>query len=77
MPLTTSRMFAFRWRNQRDDRAYLQTQAPGTGLWRNDVGAGPRVYIRAVVLPLLGFNIAYGIEGRSPELYFELGLTDF
>jgi len=29
------------------------------------------------VLPLVGFDIAYGLEARSPEIYFELGLTDF
>jgi outer membrane protein insertion porin family len=44
---------------------------------RDAVGAGLRVYIRSVVVPLLGFDIGYGIEGRSPEFYFELGLTDF
>jgi hypothetical protein len=46
-------------------------------LWRNGVGAGLRVYIKAVVLPLLGLDVAYGIEARAPELYFQLGLTDF
>jgi hypothetical protein len=29
------------------------------------------------VLPLLGLDVGYGIEGKSPELYFEVGLTDF
>lgn len=88
LPITKWRMFAFRavtfwdtgwigWRQQRADRDYLPTQAPGTGIWRNDVGAGLRVYVRAVVLPLLGFDVAYGIEGRSPEVYFQVGLTDF
>jgi hypothetical protein len=29
------------------------------------------------VLPLVGFDLAYGIEARTPQLVFELGLTDF
>jgi outer membrane protein assembly factor BamA len=58
------------------DRDYLTSQL-GPGVWRDDVGAGFRVYVKAVVLPLLGFDIAYGIEAKSPELVFELGLTDF
>ena len=32
---------------------------------------------RAIVLPLLGFDVAWGIESHAPEYYFELGLTDF
>lgn len=63
--------------NPRDeDRDYLANQL-GPGYWRNDVGAGLRVYLDNVVLPLLGFDLGYGIEGHSPEIYFEVGLTDF
>jgi outer membrane protein assembly factor BamA len=58
------------------DRDYLTNQL-GPGVWRNDVGLGFRVYVKAVVLPLLGFDVAYGIEAKSPEIVFELGLTDF
>ena len=45
--------------------------------WRTNVGTGLRIYLDNIVLPLLGFDLAYGIEGRSPEVYFEVGLTDF
>jgi len=58
------------------DRAYLPDQL-GHSVLRNDVGAGLRVYVKAVVLPLLGLDLGYGIEGHSPEVYFEAGLTDF
>ncbi len=58
------------------DRDYLPEQL-GRGVYRNDVGIGLRVYVKAVVLPLLGLDLGYGIEGHSPEVYFELGLTDF
>ncbi len=58
------------------DRDYLPSQL-GAGVVRDDVGIGLRVYIKAVVLPLLGLDLGYGIEGHSPEIYFELGLTDF
>jgi outer membrane protein assembly factor BamA len=58
-------------------RVYLPEQTAGTGVWRDDVGAGLRVYVKAVVLPLLGLDVAYGVEARSPEVYSQLGLTDF
>jgi hypothetical protein len=58
-------------------RAYLADQPPGTSWFRSDVGAGIRLYVSSIVLPLLGFDIAYGIESHAPEYYFELGLTDF
>lgn len=58
------------------DRDYLPAQLRD-GVWRDDVGVGFRVYVKAVVLPLLGFDLGYGIDARSPKLVFELGLTDF
>ena len=58
------------------DRHYLPGQLD-RGFIRDDIGAGLRVYVKAVVLPLLGLDVAYGIESRSPEIVFELGLTDF
>lgn len=67
---------AFHFPRPGDDRDYLPTQL-GTSFLRNDVGAGLRVYVGAIVLPLLGLDLAYGLEGRSPEVYFQLGLTDF
>jgi len=59
------------------DRDYLPTQLDGTHWWRNDVGVGLRIYVSSIVLPLLGLDFGYGIEGHSPEIYFEVGLTDF
>lgn len=56
-------------------RDYLPVQH-GTW-WRNAAGAGLRVYVKSVVLPLVGFDVGYGLESHSPEIYFELGLTDF
>jgi outer membrane protein assembly factor BamA len=61
---------------RRSDRDYLLNQL-GPGYTRSDVGAGFRVYLNNIVLPLLGFDLGYGIEGHSPEIYFEVGLTDF
>ncbi len=59
-----------------DDRVFLPNQLRG-GYVRNDVGAGLRIYLNNIVLPLLGLDLGYGIEGHSPEVYFEVGLTDF
>jgi outer membrane protein insertion porin family len=90
VPLARYKFLAFRaitfwdsgyigWRSQRQDgsRIYLPTQVEGASWFRNDVGIGFRVYVRRVVLPLLGFDVAYGLEGESPNVYFQLGLTDF
>lgn len=56
-------------------RDYLPGQR---GAWvRDAAGAGLRVYVKSVVLPLVGFDVGYGREGRAFEVYFELGLTDF
>ncbi|MBA3819017.1 MAG: BamA/TamA family outer membrane protein [Deltaproteobacteria bacterium] len=60
------------------DRDYL---GPITGRearwWRNDVGGGLRIYVKRVVLPLLGLDVSYGIESEAPQLTFQIGLTDF
>jgi outer membrane protein assembly factor BamA len=58
------------------DRNYLPGQLD-RGFIRDDIGVGLRVYVKAVVLPLLGLDVAYGIAAKSPEIVFELGLTDF
>jgi outer membrane protein insertion porin family len=90
VPITKWRIFAFRaigfwdsgyvgfhFQDPTTTRDYLASQAPGSHWWRNDVGAGFRVYVKSVVLPLLGLDLGYGIEGHNPEVYFEVGLTDF
>lgn len=57
------------------NRTYVT--APDEEWFRNDVGAGVRIYVKNIVLPLLGLDVAYGIERRAPEVYFQVGLTDF
>jgi outer membrane protein assembly factor BamA len=56
-------------------RDYLPVEHGGWA--RNAFGAGLRIYVKSIVLPLVGFDVGYGLEGRSFEIYFELGLTDF
>jgi outer membrane protein assembly factor BamA len=66
---------AFRYTEGNTMRNYL----PGTegNSWaRNAVGGGVRIYINSVVLPLLGFDVGYGLEAHSPAFFFEVGLTD-
>ena len=88
VPLLDWKIFAFRgigfwdtgaigFHQPRASRAYLATQADGMDRWRNDVGAGLRIYVKNIVLPLLGLDVGYGIEGRSPKIYFAVGLTNF
>jgi outer membrane protein assembly factor BamA len=87
IPLFRYKLFTFRalgfydggyagFHFRRDDRIYLPSQL-GPGVWRDDAGIGLRVYVSSIVLPLLGLDLGYGIEGHSPEVYFEVGLTDF
>jgi outer membrane protein insertion porin family len=87
IPLFKWRFLAFRaiafydagyvgFHSRRSDRDYLPTQQ-GAGYRRSNVGAGLRIYLNNIVLPLLGLDLGYGIEGHSPEIYFEVGLTDF
>lgn len=44
--------------------------------FKNSVGAGIRLYVRQIVLPLLGFDFGYGLESGSIETYLAIGLTD-
>jgi outer membrane protein assembly factor BamA len=60
------------------DRTYFYPNMErGTSWFRNDVGAGFRIYVKSVVRPLLGIDFAYGIEGEAFSTYFQLGLVDF
>lgn len=45
--------------------------------FRNSVGVGVRLYVRQIVLPLLGFDVGYSLETGGIESYFAIGLTDF
>ncbi|NVB81250.1 MAG: BamA/TamA family outer membrane protein [Kofleriaceae bacterium] len=58
-----------------DQRSYLPDQI-GRDIFRNDVGGGIRIYVSNIVLPLLGLDVGYGLESRTPTLYFQVGLTD-
>jgi outer membrane protein assembly factor BamA len=44
--------------------------------WRNGVGGGFRIYMRSIVLPLLGLDWGYGIETGEWQMYFAVGLTE-
>ena len=41
--------------------------------WNNGIGAGIRMYLRGVVLPLIGFDVAYGIEANTVRYYLAIG----
>lgn len=59
------------------DRSFFYPNMERGAHWfRNDVGAGFRLYVKSVVLPLLGIDFAYGIEGERFQTYFQLGLVD-
>ena len=90
LPITKRSIFAFRGIGFWDtgtigfhsprtggDRVYLPSQREDIDRWRNDVGLGLRIYVKSIVLPLLGLDFAYGLEARAPEVYFEVGITDF
>ena len=41
--------------------------------WHNGIGGGLRMYLTGVVLPLIGVDFAYGLEGNSFQWYVALG----
>ena len=60
-----------------DTRHYL----PGAGItglapWKNSVGAGIRLYMKQIVIPLLGVDVGWGLERGGYEIYMAIGLTD-
>jgi outer membrane protein assembly factor BamA len=55
--------------SRRDEQAAL---AP----FKSSVGVGARLYLRQIVLPLLGLDFGYGLEARDFQVYLAIGLTD-
>jgi len=59
-------------------RNYLPyNEGKGLAPWKNTVGVGTRLYVRQIVLPLLGLDLGYGLERHATEVYFAVGLTGF
>ena len=44
--------------------------------FKNSVGVGMRLFLKQIVIPLLGLDFGYGIERRGYEIYIAIGLTD-
>jgi outer membrane protein insertion porin family len=65
-----------------DERTYLFNAGLGDGNhsslapFKNSVGLGTRLYLRQIVLPLLGLDFGYGLEARDLQVYLAIGLTD-
>lgn len=62
------------------DRNYLpnarRDQQDALAGYKNSVGVGLRLYLRQIVLPLLGVDFGYGLEARDYQIYLAIGLTD-
>ena len=62
------------------ERNYLPNSERGDATrlapFKNSVGVGTRLYLRQIVLPLLGLDIGYGLEARDVQVYLAIGLTD-
>jgi outer membrane protein insertion porin family len=43
--------------------------------WHNGIGGGIRLYLRGVILPLLGADFAYGLDGNDFQWYISIGST--
>lgn len=61
-----------------DTRNYLPVpEDVGEGApFKSSVGVGTRLFVRQIVLPLLGVDVGYGPERNSWEIYLAIGLTD-
>jgi hypothetical protein len=44
--------------------------------FKNSVGVGTRLFLRQVVIPLLGVDFGYGLESGDFKVYLAIGLTD-
>ena len=44
--------------------------------FKNSVGIGTRLYLRQIVIPLLGVDFGYGLEAGDAQLYLAIGLTN-
>jgi outer membrane protein assembly factor BamA len=61
-----------------EHRFYLAGQTDdAVNRWRNGVGLGFRVYVKSIVLPLLGVDVGYGLEAGTWNIYLAVGLTEF
>jgi outer membrane protein assembly factor BamA len=61
----------------RRSRDYLPgSDVRGLAPLKNSVGLGMRLYLRQLVLPLLGLDFGYGLERNDFEMYVAIGLTD-
>jgi outer membrane protein assembly factor BamA len=62
------------------ERNYLARSARGDNStlapFKNSVGVGTRLYLRQIVIPLLGVDFGYGLEARDFQLYLAIGLTN-
>jgi outer membrane protein assembly factor BamA len=62
------------------DRDYLpnsQFQSGNTFAgFKNSVGGGIRLFMRQIVIPLLGLDVGYGLEAGDVQVYLAIGLTD-
>jgi outer membrane protein insertion porin family len=59
------------------ERNYLPNSGTkGLAPFKNSVGVGTRLFLRQIVLPLLGLDLGYGLEARDFQVYLAIGLTD-
>jgi outer membrane protein insertion porin family len=62
------------------ERSYLPNSqfTSGNALagFKNSVGAGLRLYMKQIVIPLLGVDVGYGLEAGDVQVYLAIGLTD-
>ena len=59
------------------ERTYLPNSAArGLAPFKNSVGVGTRLFLRSIVIPLLGLDVGYGLEARDIQVYLAIGLTD-
>src|SRR5262249_33428998 len=46
---------------------HAPTGGLGRGDWHNAVGVGVRLYLRNINLPIIGFDVGYGVEARGVQ----------
>jgi outer membrane protein insertion porin family len=56
-------------------RRYVPGALGDPRVW-NGIGAGFRIYVKTVVIPLVGVDVGYGLESGDVNVYLALGLTE-
>jgi len=54
---------------------YFKDRKFNRDVWRNGVGVGGRLYFKGIAVPLIGYDLGYGLEQKTLEHYINVGVS--